>query len=100
MDENGVMKKDFALQTGDDLKLEIVNDAIRITTKDEKETGVKVTAQSAIDLAVQGGQLDSAASVKLLTREGKKVWRVIGMKDQELTNVYVDVTTGGIVAVE
>ncbi len=100
MDENGETKSDFVLGGDKKVKLEIVGEAIRVMAVDEKETGVKITAKAATDLAVQNGKLDTILSVKLMTREGIKVWRVVGTKNLEITNVYIDVTSGAVVAVE
>ena len=100
MDENGEMKKGFVLNEQRNLKLDIVGDTIKLVTPEQKETGIKITAQKAIEIAVNGKYLDTTLSVKLLTKDGTQVWRVVGAKNLEITNVYVNVTTGTVVTTE
>jgi hypothetical protein len=100
MDETGTMRSDFVLDAN--LKLDIVGETIKIIAKEEQaaEKEIKVTAKAAIDIAIQGNYLESALSVKLVSRNGKNVWRVVGTKNLEITNVYVDVVTGAVVETE
>lgn len=100
MDENGEMKKDFKIDAGENTSLEIVGDAIRIVTAAEKSQEVKITAEKAIDAALRNKSIDTSLSVKLVDRDGKKVWRVGGLINFEVVSVYVDATTGGVIAVE
>ena len=80
--------------------LEIIGEAIKIKVKEETGAEVAITAKSAIDLTVQKGHLDSALSVKMVTKSGKKTWLVTGFKGLELMSVYVDAQTGAVVLVE
>ena len=80
--------------------LDVVGDTIHIVSKGEADAGVKITAKGAVDKAVGEGYLTNALSVKTVTREGKKVWLVIGLKGLDIKNIYIDVTTGNVVAVE
>ncbi len=100
MDENGEVRPDFVLTPGTNLRLEIVGDSIKIVSPEVKEEGIQITALTATETAVASGNLDNAASVKLLTRDGRKVWRVIGLKDGDTTIVYVDAITNLVTAVE
>ena len=98
MNESGEVGINVAIDAG--ANLEIVGDAIRVMAKGESEAAVSITAKGAIDAAVGGEYLDSAISVKMITREGKKTWLVTGLKGLEITNIYVDASTGVVVRVE
>lgn len=98
MDENGIIKINFVLDPA--ANLEIVKDTIRIIPKGENQASLKVGAEAALDLAIQSGKLDSALSIRTVTRNGKLVWQIVGLKNTEIAIVYIDVATGAVVETE
>lgn len=98
MDENGEIKSNFVLDPN--ARLDIVGGALKIMVQGESDASVKISSKSAVDAAIMGGYIDSALSVKFTTKDGKKVWRVIGTKTLFPKTVYVDAVTGAILGVE
>ena len=98
MNEEGEMKAGLSLDAK--AALEIVGGAIRVKAKGENDSGISITAKAAIDATINEGHLDSAISVKMVTREGTKAWLVTGLKGIEITNVYINSSTGAVMLVE
>lgn len=95
MDVDGEMKENFKLDLN--TKLDLVDDAVKVDETGDTSSSIKITADAAINLAVANGSIDSAISVKLVTKDDKQEWLVTGLKNLVLTNVYVDATTGAVI---
>ncbi|OHA71927.1 MAG: hypothetical protein A3A27_02715 [Candidatus Wildermuthbacteria bacterium RIFCSPLOWO2_01_FULL_47_18] len=98
MDENGETKEGFAL--GAHAKLELMEDVIRIIPDGQSEAGISVSAQAATNIVKEGNHLDKVFSVTLIKVDGKKIWEVSGMKNVGLSNIFVDASTGAVIATE
>jgi len=95
--ENGELKTDF--QLNDNLKLDVTGTStIHVIDPGQSESSVKVSAQKAVSIALQSGQIDLSISVKLEVQNGKKVWHVVGQKALNLVDVFVDAQTGAVVS--
>ncbi|OHA27057.1 MAG: hypothetical protein A3C06_00980 [Candidatus Taylorbacteria bacterium RIFCSPHIGHO2_02_FULL_46_13] len=98
VDENGNLKIGFALAAS--TKLELLGNIVRILPADEKAADLKVSAQTAIDTAIQSGYISTALSVQTILREKSRVWQIVGTKGAMLVTVYVDINTGKVVSVQ
>src|SRR3989344_2390177 len=87
MTEYGNVQENFVLDP--ETNLEIIGEAIHTIPKEEKEEAVQVTAKTAIERVIADKVLENALAVKLMTREGRKVWQVSGIKNAEVIQVYV-----------
>jgi Domain of unknown function (DUF4382) len=96
MDENGDMKANFMLDSSVKLNL-IGDDTIHILNSGQSEAAAKVNADQAVSKAKQNGDLDTVLSVKLETRNGKSIWHVVGLRNLQMEDVYVDANSGIIV---
>ncbi len=95
-DENGMMKNNFEFDSNQ--KLDLTNNgSMHMMDNNQSETGLKIDAQKAIDIAIKNGSIDLSISVKLETKDGKKVWHVVGKQGLSLADVFVDAQTGVIV---
>ncbi|OGZ64025.1 MAG: hypothetical protein A3A98_03710 [Candidatus Staskawiczbacteria bacterium RIFCSPLOWO2_01_FULL_40_39] len=98
MDEKGELKVNFILDTKDGV--DILGDVIKIMVKGESESNAKISANTAIDTAVDKGYLDVALSVKMTTQNNTKAWMVSGLKDLELKNILINASTGTVITAE
>jgi len=99
VDENGDIKRDFMFDAN--TEFEIIGNVIRVIPKEESYANLKISAQQAIDLAVQSGNLTSVISLRTTKRNGKFVWQIRGVKsDETIGTVYLDVITGVVVGTE
>lgn len=99
MDESGDMKKGFSFDPN--TNFEMIGNALHVIPKGESETDIKVTAQSAIDYAVQSGNVTSVISVRIFHRSGKIVWQIRGVKsDGGMATVFIDAVSGLVVGTE
>ncbi|MEK7560837.1 MAG: DUF4382 domain-containing protein [Patescibacteria group bacterium] len=100
---SGQTKPDFRLDPT--TKLEFIGaEAIRVIGREDNTSDYAVSAQKAIETALNGRYIASARSVASGTKNGKPVWVVTGLKGGALSNayasVYVDAATGQILSVE
>lgn len=99
MDVSGEVKSDFAVDAK--AKLEVLaNGAIHATTEAESQAQVTITAQKAMELAINSGNIDLAISIQLEMENAKKTWKVTGTKNLSVKNVWVDASSGTIVTVQ
>ncbi len=99
MNENAEMKPDFKFTTLEVMDL-MKNGALRIVPRDEKTSEYTVSAEAAMDMLLKDKTLDSVSSITSVMRKGARVWKIGGRKNNVLTLVYVDVTTGQVVGTE
>lgn len=93
MDENGVMKNNFAL---DPLaRFEVVNNIITIKPQGTSDVGAQISAAQAIDIAKKNG-LTTVLSVRLETKDTGRVWNVTGLKGTALLVIKVHAETGAV----
>ena len=93
MDIDGTVKNNFEV-TWD---LDLIGNTIHASTKSQSESGLKISAAKATDLAKASAQIDTIISVQLITQNNKKVWQVSGLLNLVPKIVYVDATSGVIV---
>ncbi len=98
MDENGQTQPNAFIDLTS--RLEIVKDRIAIIPLSINMTDVKISAEQAMDEALNAKYLNSITSARVEMREGKAVWRVLGMQGGAALRVYVDAATGEIISIE
>lgn len=98
MDEGGVVHNNFSFDAG--VKFDLLGNVIRVIPPAEKQSDFKVSAQAAIDAAVKSGYIDMTLSVTSAVRAGAPVWKVMGLKGLLPATVYIDATTGAVIAKE
>ena len=98
MDENRTLKAGFSYPNG--IQFDLLGAVIRVIPINEKTSDITFSAADAISAVLQGKYVDVALSIQTVTRQNKQVWQVAGTKGAVLTKVYIDITTGGIIAVE
>lgn len=97
-DENGSIKTNFMFDPV--TSFELIGNTVRVITKEEKDTSVPISAESAVTIALGTGRVQNALSVKTTVRNGKLSWRVYGMKNTATVILYIDAVSGEIVGVE
>lgn len=94
MDENGVIKDNFAIDQM--AQLDIVDNVIKIRPQGTDEGGVQIGASQALSIVRNTKSVDTALSIKLVMRDSAKIWRVTGTKGGALVTVDVNAATGAI----
>lgn len=98
-DENGNLNANFEMDSK--TKLDVTQSgAIHVEDSNKSETGLKISAEQAVQISLKAGKIDTVVSVKLETQNGKEVWHVTGTLALALTSVFVDANTGVIVMVQ
>lgn len=97
MDINGEVKTNFILD--ENAKLSIIGGAIKLEAPGEDDPSVQITPQMAIDLVTKEGYLDQAIAVKLVTKNNEQAWLVSGLKNVEMSNVYISAKTGFVITI-
>ncbi len=93
MDVDGTVKSNFAF----DGEVELIDNTIHASSAAQSETGIKIAAKKAIDLAKASGKIDTALSIKLITQNNKKAWQITGLLNLLPVQVLIDATTGTVV---
>ncbi len=99
MDETGTLARGYVFDPLAKIEL-IGRSTIRVIPRDEKAADIKVSAEQAIDAAIKAGYIETASSIKTMTRYLKRVWQIRGVKADTKITVYVDISTGAVVAAE
>lgn len=94
MNESGELKEGFVLNPLS--KFEILGSVIKVIPQTESEAGVAISAEKAIEIAVQSGAAGSVRSVVLMNISGAKAWRVTGLRGSALVHVDIHAETGAI----
>lgn len=96
MNENGEVKENFYFDSL--TKFEFIGDAIKVTPQNTNESGVAITPQKAIEIALGSGAVTSVRSIRLVPFDNQiKMWRVAGLKNGIITTVNVNAETGAII---
>ena len=98
MDENGDTKTNGGIN--ETSVLQIAKNKIVVIPADILSSKLIISAESAIDSAINAKYIDTLLSVKAEVRDGKTMWRVLGLKGAKLVKVYVNASTGEISAIE
>lgn len=98
MNENGIVKTGFSFNKN--TRFDIVGNAIRIIPPGEETKSLVITAEQALNMAIQKGYISSALSIKTTTKNDRVAWQIVGVKNNETVIVYLDVVSGETIAVE
>ncbi|MDP2637398.1 MAG: PepSY domain-containing protein, partial [bacterium] len=66
----------------------------------QTESDISIGAETALQIAKEGNYVATPLSVTLTRIDGKKIWQVSGVKNLALSHVFVDASTGAIIATE
>ncbi len=96
MNENGEVKNNFALNPN--LQIEVLsNGVLKLLNPGESDTGFKIGALQAIQIAVNNGAISSALSLRILAENNQTYWSISGFKGGRIVVVKVNVETGYVV---
>ena len=99
MDENGFLKTGFSFVPA--TQFEFFGTVLHVIPYESQPSTETFSAQSAVSAALERQQyMTEALSVQTTLRQGKRVWMVTGMKGSSVVRVYLDTSSGAIIAVE
>ena len=95
MDENGVLRSNYALNPNLIITI-LTNSALKLLNPGESDSGLAITADQAIQLALSGGQLTTALSVRISVDGQAKYWLVSGLKGGAVATAKINAETGAV----